>query len=319
MAGSYPDAPFRRMAYDEDGSIFWYAAATALTYTSTILPGVERTVVEKGYTNNERTLSAAGERITTGGGGGSLHWAFHVIFPELRDIYGLNFWSMAANVNPNGNFQDLPDPYEIQVSADTTNGISGTWTSLWATSTYPMDTPIYTYTWDHWYRVGIVSSSPLPVTGKRAIRWLQPIPNGLIANSQFHHIHIYGDKATGATPDRLLFIDWDTGLEFTAPLDWGDVPRGTVLHHEIKIKNNSATLTANTIVLDFEALTGTSDTWHTISDSGGAFGGTANVASLAPGASYPAADVYTIKLTVGDAENLGLQACRLQATTVSWT
>jgi hypothetical protein len=151
------------------------------------------------------------------------------------------------------------------------------------------------------------------------MRFTQRLPAGLIAQGEWHHLHLYGDKSAGATPDRLLFIDNDTGLEFTGPLDWGDVPRGTTLIHEIQIKNNSATLDANDIDLDFEALTGLSDTWHTMSDSGGAFGGTLNITSIAATATYPAADTITIKLIVGDAENLGPQACRLQAVTASWT
>lgn len=316
MAGSYPDAPWRRMAWDEDGTIFWHATTLTPYFTGTVMPGFERTVVEKGYANNEETLANNGfsdiEGINNGGGGGSLNHAYYIIFPELRDVYGVAYWAIAGN---SGSFMV---PTDFEYSTNTTNGIDGDWVSIYPT--YPIQSVVYAlYSWDHWYRIGIVTDAPLPVSGVRGLRWIQLIPSGLIAQGYWNHIHIYGDKSTGATPDRLLFIDNDTGLEFTGPLDWGDVPRGTTLTHQIKVKNNSATLTANTIVLDFEALTGVSDTWHTMSDSGGAFGGTLNITSIAPTASYPAANTITIKLIVGDAENLGLQSCRLQASTTSWT
>lgn len=321
MAGSYPDAPFRRMAWDEDGTIFvmWLTQTTTQSvgiFTNTIMPGTEYSIAQKGKFNNEATLTNA-DWIQFNANGDKIR-VCTVIFPELRDVHGLNFWGKIAAGTRNA-------PIFVQYSSDSTNGISGTWTTAWATD-YPLDNPTTgsnlstVYTWDHWYRVGIVTSSPLPLVGVRALRWAWPAnTNVLTAEAHFAHIHVYGDKSTGATPDRLLFIDNDTGLEFTAPLDWGDVPRGTTLTHEIKVKNNSATLTANTIVLDFEALTGPSDTWYTMSDSGGAFGGTLNITSIAPTASYPAANTITIKLTVGNAENLGLQASRLQASTVSWT
>lgn len=318
MSGSYPDAPFRRMAWDEDGTIFWTALSTASTHTSSILPGLERDATEKGYYNNERTLTSMEYININPGVSGGKRVEMVMIFPELRDIYGMNYWTTNTPlVIEDTNGQNKP--FDVEYSADSPNGISGTWVSLYSGITYPVTAPYQVYSWDHWYRIGIVSDAPFPITGVRTFRWMTGVGEGLLGSGAFHHIHLYGDKSAGATPDRLLFIDNDTGLEFTGPLDWGDVPRGTTLHHEIKVYNNSATLTANDIDLDFEALTGPSDTWHTISDSGGAFGGTANIVSLAPLSYYPAADVYTVKLTVDVAESLGPQACRLQAVTASWT
>lgn len=320
MAGSYPDAPFRRMAWDEDGSIFWYADTTADTYTSTILPAIERTITEKGYANNEETISGA-EVINTGKYVSGFHdKAMAIIFPELRDIYGINYWSVNTLANV-----DLIDtdgrnkPKFLQYSPDSSNGISGTWVDIFDDDDYPSSAPHYVYSWDHWYRIGIVSSAPFPVTGARSIRWIASCGEGLLGAGDWHHIHIYGDKSSGATPDRLLFIDDDTGLEFTGPLDWGDVPRGTTLTHDIQVYNNSASLTANDILLSFEALTGLSDTWHSLSDSGGAFGGELTISSIGPAAYYPAADVITVKLTVAGDENFGPNACRLQALTQTWT
>lgn len=327
MAGSYPDAPFRRMAWDEDGSIFWHANTTAGTFTSTILPGNERTVPQKEKHNNEATIGGSDVIDCGSFVSGASATAMAIIFPELRDIWGIAYWCVTTLAEAT-DVRGRRKPNDVQVSGNSPNSISGDWVSLYAgvinagavgdPPTYPVSAPSDVYSWDHWYRIGIVTEN-LPVTGVRTIRWLQQPGENLIGSSRWHHIHLYGDKSAGATPDRLLFIDVDTGVEFTGPLDWGDVPRGTTLVHDIQVKNNSATLTANDIDLDFEALTGESDTWHTISDSGGAFGGTMNITSIAPLATYPAANVLTVKLTVALDENLGPNACRLEAQTASWT
>lgn len=315
MAGSYPDAPYRRMAWDEDGTVFWNARSVA-QYTATVLPGYEFVQAHKIWANNEGTITPS-DSVTmsgeTGTGSAGYNKCFFMIFPELRDVYGMNWWAIAVDSSSTMN------PSYIQSSVDTTNGIDGTWVDIFGTTTYPGSTPYSVYSWDHWYRIGIVSSSPFPRTGVRGLRFTQIHPGGLIAKGYWMHLHVYGDKATGATPDRLLFIDDLTGLEFTGPLDWGDVPRGTTLTHDIQIYNNSATLTANDIELDFEALTGISDTWHTLSDSGGGFSDILTIASIAPASYYPASNVITIKLTVADNENLGPNSSRLQALTETWT
>jgi hypothetical protein len=131
---------------------------------------------------------------------------------------------------------------------------------------------------------------------------------------------MYGLISSGETPDRLLFIDDSTGLEFTEPLDWGDVPRGTTLDYDIKVKNNSGTLTANTNVLDFEALTGTSDTYYTIKETGGSFATTLSITSIGAGVTYPSgANVITVRLAVPDAAGFAAESARLFVSTVSWT
>lgn len=326
MAGSYPDAPFRRMAWDDDGTVLWFSLTVGNVYSGTVVPGTERTIAQNGAHNNESTIS--GSNIvncdnfigTTGGQG------FFMIFTEPRDIYGMNYWCQAT-INTPGDPNRRNVPMSVEGSADSLNGLDGTWTSIFSGTSYPQLTPwsetvpndgTPTYSWDHWYRVGIVTTN-FPVTGRRAIRWIQERGEGLIGNSFWHHIHLYGDKSAGATPDRLLIIDDDTGLEFTGPLDWGDVPRGAVFTKDFKLRNNSAALTANGVSLAFESLTGTSHAWYALSDSGGAFAGSLSGITIAPTADYPAADDITLRLTAAGNESLGHNSARMQVSTTSWT
>ena len=61
--------------------------------------------------------------------------------------------------------------------------------------------------------------------------------------------HLYGEKIAGQTPDDIIYINHDDtpGAEFTAPEDFGDQPLGTTVVRQFRVKNASATKTANTI------------------------------------------------------------------------
>lgn len=333
MAGLYPDAPHHRMAYDDDGTVLWFADTNAdgvvpATYTTgLILPGTERTKAQKEKHNNETSISGS-DVVGVGNfiGNPGPH-AFFMVFPEQRDIYGINYWCTATFNDP-GDPNRRNVPKDVEGSTNTTNGMDGSWSSIFPGTSYPTLTPWHSgitgdvatvYSWDHWYRIGIETTN-LPVTNIKAIRWIQERGEGLIGNSSWHHIHVYGTISAGATPDRLLFINENTGLEFTGPIDCAEVPRGASLLHELRMKNNSATLTANNVLLDFEALHGLSDTWHTIKETGGSYAGTLSITSIAPTATYPSgANVITVKTSIALDESLGLNACRLQASTTSWT
>lgn len=311
MAGSYPDAPSRRMAYDADGTVFWRADGEGpndpdwgVVDTTTIY---EYNQTEKANRNSEHDWG----RETVGWRTDPDHF-YAFIFPEKRDLYGVAFWVYNTDASTHRwDHQVL----NIQWSPDTTNGVSGTWYQEWASITAPAST----YAWANYFRVGILTFSATNPVGVRGFRWVVPIEWGLTGNSHYTHTHIYGTISPGQTPDRLLFIDEDTGLEFDSVLDWGDVPRGSTWTHNIRIRNNSTSLTAVDNLLDFEALTGTSDTWYTIKETGGAYAGTLTIASIAPSTTYPSgSNVITIRLQVPDTA-LSLEAARLRLSTGSWT
>lgn len=279
------------MAVDIDGTV-------GLTIRSDFAGGpTEFTPAEMAIINNEAENS-----VRIGGDEDPHRWVIYV-FPELRDFKGV-FYSEADS----GFTATLGG---VQVSSDSTNGISGTWTELAAEGFYPTTTTVGTI-----YRTQI---STFDAPGIRSVRFGHGRISGNGSHKDTRAYHVYANIPTTQSPDRVLFIDNSTGLVFDSVHDWGDVPRGTTLDKYIKLKNNSATLTANTIDLEFSALTGTSDTWYTLSDSGGAFATTLQVASISPGISYPVADVIRLRLTVAGGEGLGLQAARLSSLVTTWT
>lgn len=299
MAGSYPDAPGMRLAYDEDGTVVWHAVAH--TSWEDIQPGTlsyfdlaQRTKANEEDENSGYTQGIAQLQVR----------GFCWVFPEPRNVYGWNAWAVS-------DVQGVI--YYVQTSSDTRNGIDGTWTD----HTISWTVPNLLYAWDTWYRLGIFSITTSAVRGFRFRVWDGPLVGG---GGQFWRCHLYGSISDGYTPNRLLFIDQDTGLEFAAPLDFGDVPRGVTLDHDIKVKNNSGTLTANTNQITFQDISQTSDTWYTIKETGGAFASSLSITSIAAGVTYPTGgNVITIRLAVADDETFGPQATRAKLTTGSWT
>lgn len=97
MAGSYPDAPGPRMAYDLDGS-----AAVDIALSGTVNP---LSAASMQVLNNE-----ASDYYTPLDG-------VAILFPQARDIAGV----LAATRYESG---------VIQVSTDTTTGIDGTWSTI---------------------------------------------------------------------------------------------------------------------------------------------------------------------------------------------
>ena len=279
MAGSYSDAPGRRMAWDADGSVMFSIRNTGV-YTEPA--GSVRTEL-----NDEDNTDAEVA--------GSYNSAYdlYVLFPELRDLDGI----FVATGGASGN-----DIQEIATSGDTTNGVDGTWTQQIANLTN------YTNVANN-YRDNFTS---LSVSNVRGVRIEQAGTSG--ANDQLKAVHLYGTISSGATPDRLLFIDNDTGLEFTGPKDFGDIPRGSARDFDIKIKNNSGSLTASTITIDSEDLYLGSGSWYTF-DTGSGFGGSASIASLAAGVS---SSVVTVRQIIPDSATIGVHAGRLYVSAGSW-
>lgn len=283
MAGSYPDAPSRRMAWDADGSVSFYWAVNGSDFST------EHGASDKVNMNGEDDSTAP-----SGVGSGSPdHWTA-VLFPELREIDG----AFAARVG-GSSIQGLDH------SPDTTNGRDGTWTTEVADLTDYTSVPGN-------YRSGIVS---MAASSKRGLRIRQNLA-GTGSGAGWRAIHIYGEIAAGQTPDRLLIIDETTGLEYTAPRDYGDVPRGSSEDREWRIRNNSASLTANTIQYTAEALVRDANTWYTHTLPGGStYQSTRQIASLAPATTTGV--IVTRRVTPGTA--IDLYAARVYLNVDTWS
>lgn len=285
MAGSYPDTPSRRIAWDADGTVLLDRPDNNAS------PQVEISAQLMAELNDE-------DLVATGHAGlGHTNRTFTFIFPELREFDGIFI------ATPSGNGTVIE---EVETSGDTTNGIDGSWA-----------TEIANYTDQHQvtpqYRDEITAVAASNVRGIRC--GTNTVGTG--AGSDVYAVHLYGEIAPGETPDRLLWIDEATGLEFTKPIDYGDIPRGGSEDVEVRLRNNSAALTATTIQYTAEALYLGSAAWYTFSLPGGAtFQNTQQVASLAPATST---GIITVRrITPGD-ETLGLHAARLYANVASWS
>lgn len=282
MAGSYPDVPGRRMAYHDDGSV-------GVQYKEGE-PVVEFTAIDLAELNDEDNVGVAAA------GAGEVNRAVF-IFPELREFDGIFIGRMQS-----------PGNIEVQESDDTTNGYDGTWaTVIAAYNDHDGGSTFATY------RSTIVSTA---VSATRAVKLLadQWDPAG-VSDWRLQAVHIYGEITPGQTPDRLLWIDEVTGLEFTSDLDYGDVPRGSSEDRQLRLKNNSATLDADNIQYTAADLYLDAAGWFTFTEPGGStFLATRQIASLVAGVTT---GIITVRrITPGTA--LGLFAAYFQATTEAW-
>lgn len=282
MAGNYPDVPAPRMAYDIDGSVGFF----------TDLVGVS--VWSGAQMNSANDETADGTGFSSGRNG--------VIFPQLRDVTGILFHQGSASTT-----------WLAETSIDTTNGLDGTWVnrgSFTNSATYPISGPsarteIEVVAW----------------TGIKAVR----LRMSSVGGDNRLGLHIYGALAAGETPDRLRM--WHPTLDEPlddataadgAHLDWGDVTRGTTADKTFRIKNNSATLTANSITLTTSIRTDTTPSIPpqiTYSD-GGAFATSINIGNLLPGA---ISSLITVRRTTPVNATLALWWWRTIAEAGSWT
>lgn len=285
MAGSYPDVPGRRMAYDADGTIVGYRRVDGTT-TLTEVNTSGKTIV-----NDEDPLTYG---WTMEGVYSPINWVY-LIFPELRDFDGLYANTPFAN-----------DLNTVYTSADTTNTWDGTWTQR---SSNLDDSDIGLDA----YRSLITTFN---VSNIRAIR----IQNVSTNHSQrMSRMHVYGKISAGETPDRMLYINTSTGLEYTNPIDWGNIPRGTIYDEDFYIKNNSSTLTANNTNLDFEALYLSSVTFYTLSTGVGWSTSYGPISTIGASSRWPPSNSLTVRCDPPSTAELGLHAARIVMNTSSWS
>lgn len=289
MAGNYPDVPAPRMAYDRDGTIGWGCYTDAAS--PTIMSGAQVATL-----NDEDGDGVATQTLVGTTGNKALFYGF--IFPQLRSVSGYKV--IISNTTTIST---------LEWSGNTTNGLDGTWNSLgnWAGTTAIGD-----------YR----NITAVALTGVSGLRWRL---TNLNVNPVYQAIHLYGAIEAGQTPDRLRMwhptldepLDDNTSAD-GAYFDWGDVQRNTTSDKTFRIKNNSATLTANSIVISQETPSDTTPTVNsqfTFSD-GGAFAASIDIGNLAPGAISP---VLTKRFTRPSNAALALWTSRTIANPTSWT
>jgi hypothetical protein len=288
MAGTQPNYPDFRLAYDRDGSIVIGRNLSGPS-THTFTTG------EKQALNRE----SEGSPLTLTGGDGS--WVA-VVFPTpmtLTDYFlDLNGTTTAT---------------AIEKSLDTTTGVDGTWTGIslagpgvWSTAGVDAN---------HWRSAisGDLAGGHVNVKGFR-VKLAGNSGSPSIAN-----LHIFAHP-TSATGSRLQFLEYGGTPATPVLFDWGTIGRGETAEIDFYIKNTSPTLTAHSVQVYMEDSTAASPTlssWHDRSDDGTTFGAYANVGDIGPGA--VSGHYVTLRRTVPSTAALGLWALRLVAEAASWS
>lgn len=283
MSGLYPDVPDARIPYDVDGTVVANITAGNVV---TVLSGGEPALL-----NNED-----GSDTLETNQGGSVLW----LFPNLMDIEGF-FLDMH-----NGNDDH---PSSVTWSADTTNGIDGTWATL-STNTVPQTTVPN-------YRTNI------RVAAQAGVKGLKFNNTGSGGFWRYFTVHLYGHPSTST--DRLEF--WHPTLDqplYDTPafLDWAEVQRGTIAPpvRDVRLKNLAATLVAHDIVVSHDTLTDPGSNFknaHWFSDDGGStYTSNVSISLLAAG---EISGIIKVKYAPQITDALSLHAGRLITTTGSWS
>lgn len=294
MAGFYPDVPAPRMAYDRDGTVGFYATTTGLV--------TQLSVAQMQGMNDEDN----GESI--GLGAGFDGW-FGLIFPQPRELIGYTF-----SYGYSGTFSGAIFPQNLQTSTNTSTGFDGAWSTVLAGQLANIG--------NNDRGAQRQNISLLNATDMKAVRFRVNATNN---TTSIFNWHLYGGLMAGQTPDRLRLwhpvddapLD-DNSAAHGAYFDWGDVVRGTTQDRSFRIKNNSASLTANSIDISAEAPTNTTPSVSgqlTFSD-GGAFSQLINIGSLSPGSISP---VVTVRRATVSNATLSLWTGRLNINPGSWS
>ncbi len=301
MAGAYPDNPSRRLAWDETAPAVFEALDTPGGQGKSVgtVPTVPYTLMGQSdidKLNREGfVLSTTTVRRT-----GNNHGAWIILmFEEAKDIDGGFAWMTV----------DAERTHWIAYSTNTTQGLDGTWTTLGITTTHGSPGEFAAPPGDG-YR-DLISS--VAVSGVRSLM----IYGGADDVIEWWTYHFYGVPDAGETPDRLLFLDPDdSDNEFTKPLDYGDIERGETFDDTFKVRNNSSSLSANTVQLTGQDLFGGAGGWLTYSD-GGSFQATLSIGNLASSTTY--GSTITVRNIVPTGTVLGTYVARTRITAASWT
>jgi hypothetical protein len=285
---SYPDLPDRRISYEDDGTVGFYGKTTGEDSEISNADLIEL--------NNPDSVMVGPERADYE------TWTpmIFFFFPELRVMGGIG----GTFIDDYGGTHNPLAIATVEGSPDSTNGLDGSWTS----ATFSSGSPSASLASDAW-RAGVKA-----MTFAAPIKVLRITPTGTGHGIGYARLHLYGHKATGQTPNDLIFLDYDEGgAEFVRDEDFGDSPRGTTSVRTLKIKNTSTTLTANGITLTLD------DADYALSFSNeGPWSSTLSIASLGTGVS--SAVVYVRHTTPDPGVGvLGPRAPKLTATATSWS
>lgn len=298
MAGNYTDPPAPRMAYDRDGTVGVHLVINSSTVQETTNSDLVRINDEDSDILNNYSWY---------GNVGGVTYGLAFIFPEFRDVVG--YMVQCNHVGASR--------AELQTSTNTTNGLDGTWVTQDASWDSAGSSINYVP-----MRENITS---VAFNGIKSMRFLTDMGTGGSRAIHYYVVHLYGTASNYAGQDTLRIwhptldepLDDNTSAD-GAHLDWGDVVRGTTADRTFRIKNNSATLTANSVIISTQVASNTSPTLEsqiTYSD-GGAFQPSLDIGNLAPGA---LSSVISVRKATDINAALSLWWLRTVAEATSWS
>jgi hypothetical protein len=291
------------MAWDDDGTVVYGIQQDTGGGTDLGRGVIPSGVVLAELTSTEQRNVNGDDDSFFGDDYGAVKSALNMVylfFPEKREVDGYYWNILTGMVGGDVKFEYL------SYSTDTTNGVDGSFSALGqeirATAVVKPD-----------YRDNIQTDALSNVT---CVMEEFGGYTGVFGDQiKLRALHIYGTITPGDTPDRLLFLDTDNSdIEFTRPLDYGNVGRGSTNIRLVKVKNNSSTLTANTVQITAEALVDGSSAF-TYSTDGVNDQGTKALGNIGPGGT---ANLY-IHFALTDSFVLGLYEARTKASVASWS
>jgi len=274
--------PSHRMPIDIDGTEIAYRGGA---YNDGVALWCNST--KKGQLNDEISVDTV---EWTSEGVALIVWVF---FPEAREVEQMYIGGSAYYYSTTFG--------ELQGSADSTNGVDGTW----ETATWPNGVAYYHNPDGTKWRTGV---KPVSFSGPMKVLRFRITT---IYAARLRDLHIYGRKKATETPDDVVFTDVN-GTPITMLMDVGDRPEGTTVVQSIKIQNTSTTKIANNVNLQLNH----PDFLLAFSEDG-PWSSTLDIASIGVGSL--SSTVY-IKNPLGPPLLvLGPKAARLIAAVGSWT
>lgn len=284
--GLYPATPDYRIAYHRDGS-----TGFRIDYSNNIT-----------QLTAQQLLDLQDEELTTGILTFEAVAKWGIIFPYLVDLSKFFLaWSTSDALST--------ATRTLETSADSTNGLDGTWTNR--LSGWPIATVVKP---DYRSAIQAVSAA----TGIIAARFTKTSVSS--GGMKLAAMHLYGVAAANADPYlRLWHPTLNQALAASAFYDGtgqGDPNQGETHDVTFRVKNTHGTLTANSVTVSTEGLTGSSTAagWILYS-TGGAYAASQNLGNLGAGV---ISGVITGRLTVPSTAVLGQQSPRTVAAAGSW-
>lgn len=334
----YPPPPGPRVAYDLDGTVALIQDMTTREMFDVhpralaALNSQDSALVDEKASSSERYWVSNAESVN-----------LTLLFPEPLRLYGLyrSAWSESM--------VSLP---EVQTSSNSTNGVDGDWTTIVPIVTNVLyaggsSTGLYVTA-----RSAVLGNSQgyglgarpyyrneragdtlfgwealgggVATRNVRAVRISrrQTYSPGAFGRGTGVNLHLYGEPDTLASNDRLSLWRPAVNLPLAAgALDWGDTPQGSSAEKTFRVKNLSATRTAEDVLVD--ALPGAPTGAPPVDgmilfslDDGETWEPTVTIVSLSPGAT---SGVIRMRRVVPTNAELGPYSPRVAAQTGEWS